>query len=236
MTAPEDQLVSAVVVSALSVDASVGSKAYHALRDAILRTDIYRAGVDLRLDEKQLAENLGVSRTPVREALARLTQEGLVAIVPRRGAYIVRKSKAEILETIVVWAALESMAARLATARATDTEIGGLRELFKSFPTGEDLHYRLDEYSVANLRFHQAVIDISHSPLLSRMAGELLVHMRAIRGRTIRDDDRVNSSIVDHMHIIEALETRDADLAEQLTRDHALGLADHVNCNVDYLQ
>ncbi len=228
--------MSAVVVSALSVDASVGSKAYHALRDAILRTDIYRAGADLRLDEKQLAENLGVSRTPVREALARLKQEGLVEIVPRRGAYIVRKSKTEIIETIVVWAALESMAARLATARATDAEIAGLRELFTSFPTGEDLHYRLDEYSAANLRFHQAVIDISHSPLLRRMAGELLVHVRAIRGRTIRDDDRVNSSIVDHMHIIEALETRDAELAERLTRDHALGLAEHVDYNVDYLQ
>jgi DNA-binding GntR family transcriptional regulator len=235
-SAPEEPLASAVVVSALSVDASVGSKAYHALRDAILRTDIYGESADLRLDEKQLAVSLGVSRTPVREALARLKQEGLVEIVPRRGAYIVRKGKTQIIETIVVWAALESMAARLATTRATDAEFAGLRELFDSFRPSEDLHYRLDEYSAANLRFHQAVIDISHSPLLSRMAGELLVHVRAIRGRTIGDNDRVNSSIVDHMHIIEALEARDADLAERLTRDHALGLAEHVQNNVDYLQ
>jgi DNA-binding GntR family transcriptional regulator len=111
-----------------------------------------------------------------------------------------------------------------------------LRKLFEAFPAGEDLHYRLDEYSVANLLFHQAVIDISHSTLLTRMAAELLVHVRAIRGRTIRDNDRVNSSIVDHMHIIEALEARDAELAERLTRDHALGLAEHVQLNVDYLQ
>lgn len=234
-TASERPLARTVVVSALPVDSSVGSKAYHALRDAILRTDIYRADADLRLDEKQLAENLGVSRTPVREALARLKQEGLVEIIPRRGAYIVRKSKAEIIETIFVWAALESMAARLATERAADAEIAGLRKLFEGFPAGEDLHYRLDEYSMANLRFHQAVIDISHSQLLSRMAGELLVHVRAIRGRTIRDDNRVNSSIVDHMHIIEALEARNVELAERLTRDHALGLAEHVRLNVDYL-
>jgi DNA-binding GntR family transcriptional regulator len=68
------------------------------------------------------------------------------------------------------------------------------------------------------------------------MAGALLVHVRAIRGRTIHDKDRVNNSIVDHMHIIEALEARDAELAERLVRDHALGLAEHVKLNVDYLQ
>jgi DNA-binding GntR family transcriptional regulator len=234
--APEEPLSTAVVVSALSVDVSVGSKAYHALRDAILRTDIYHPEADLRLDEKQLAANLGVSRTPVREALARLRQEGLVDMLPRRGAYIARKGRSEIIEMITVWAALEAMAARLSTERASDAEISGLRELFETFPKGQDLHYRLDEYSVANLRFHQAVIDISHSELLSGMVAKLLVHVRAIRGRTIHDADRVNSSIVDHMHIIEALEARDADLAERLVRDHALGLAEHVRLTADYLQ
>ena len=235
-TAAPQQLRTSVVVTALADDSRVGSRAYQALRDAILRTDIYNADVDLRLDEKQLAEDLGVSRTPVREALARLEQEGLVQIVPRRGTYIARKSKPEIIEMITIWAALESMAARLATERASDEEISGLRMLFERFPKDEDLHYLLDEYSVANLRFHQAVIDISHSPLLARMADQLLIHVRAIRGRTIHDDDRVNSSLVDHMQIIEALQVRDADLAERLVRDHALGLAAHVERTADYLQ
>ena len=227
---------SSVVVSALPVDSSVGSKAYHALRDAILRTDIYHPDADLRLDERQLAADLGVSRTPVREALARLQQEDLVEIVPRRGAYVARKSKAEIIEMITVWAALESMAARLGVERASDEEISSLRGLFEAFPQGEDLHCRLNEYSAANLRFHQAVIDISHSSLLGAMAGKLLVHVRAIRGRTISEADRVNSSIVDHMHIIEALEGRDAELAERLVRDHALGLAEHVRLTADDLR
>jgi DNA-binding GntR family transcriptional regulator len=234
--AAQERLSTAVTVTALPVDSSVGSKAYHALRDAILRTDIYNSEVDLRLDEKQMAENLGVSRTPVREALARLEQEGLVEIVPRRGTYIARKDKAEIIEMITVWAALEGMAARLSAERASDEEISSLRGLFDSFPKGQDLHYRLDEYSAANLRFHQAVIDISHSPLIGRMSATLLVHVRAIRGRTIHDKDRVNNSIVDHMHIIEALEARDADRADRLVRNHALGLAEHVKRNVDYLQ
>ena len=225
-----------VVLDALPSDWSMAGMAYDALREAILAIDIYSSDVDLRLDEKQLAAKLGVSRTPVRDALARLEQEGLVRIVPRRGAYVVRKSKAEIVEMITGWAALESMAARLATTRASDEEIAALRDLFKSFQHGEQLRYRLDEYSAANLRFHQAVIDIGHSPVLSEMAASLLVHMRAIRGRTIRDDDRVERSVVDHMHILEALEARDADRAERLVRDHALGLAAHVEATANHLR
>jgi DNA-binding GntR family transcriptional regulator len=67
------------------------------------------------------------------------------------------------------------------------------------------------------------------------MADGLLVHVRAIRRRTIGDEDRVERSIVDHMHIIEAIEARDAELAERLVRDHALNLARHVERTVDHL-
>ena len=79
---------------------------------AIVEIDIYADRDEHRLDERQLADQLGVSRTPIREALVRLEHEGLVRILPRRGAYVARKTKREILEMITVWAALESMAAR----------------------------------------------------------------------------------------------------------------------------
>jgi DNA-binding GntR family transcriptional regulator len=189
---------------------------------------------DLRLDEKSLAADLGVSRTPVREALARLEHEGLVRILPRRGVYIVRKSKAEIIEMIIAWAALEGMAARLACERAADQEIASLRSLFSTFEGGE-LRSHLDEYSRANLSFHARIIELGHSPLIASMADSLLVHVRAIRRRTIGDEDRVERSIVDHMHIIEALEGRDADLADRLVRDHALELARHVERTIEHL-
>ena len=88
---------------------------------------------DLRLDEKQLAAALGVSRTPVRQALARLEHEGLVRIMPRRGVLSLRKSKAEIIEMIRAWAALESMAARLALrARERRGDRASLRALFST--------------------------------------------------------------------------------------------------------
>jgi DNA-binding GntR family transcriptional regulator len=217
----------ALVVAPVPEAASVTQLAYQALREAILAMDIYRPGVDLRLDEQRLADSLGVSRTPVRQALARLDHEGLVRIVPRRGVLIVRKSKEEITDMIRAWAALESMAARLLCERATDEEVGSLRALFSGFAEGE-LRAHLDEYSEANLVFHQRIIELARSRAISSMVDGLLVHVRAIRGRMIGEDDRAERSIVDHMHIIEALEARDAALAERLVRDHALDLADDV--------
>jgi DNA-binding GntR family transcriptional regulator len=206
---------------------SVGQLAYQALRDAILAMDVYRPDADLRLDEQRLATALGVSRTPVREALARLEHEGLVQIMPRRGVLIVRKSKAEITEMIRAWAALESMAARLLCERASEEEIGNLRELFSNFQD-DQLRLHLNEYSEANLRFHQSIIELARSPVISALVEGLLIHVRAIRGHMIGEDDRAERSIVDHMHIIEALESRDAELAERLVRKHALDLADDV--------
>jgi DNA-binding GntR family transcriptional regulator len=225
----QDRQNGSLVVSPVRAEAAtVAQLAYQALRDAIVAMDVYQPDADLRLDEQRLATTLGVSRTPVREALARLEHEGLVEIRPRRGVSIVRKSKAEITEMIRAWAALESMAARLLCERASDGEIGSLRALFSTFED-DQLRLRLNEYSEANLRFHERIIELARSPVISALVAGLLVHVRAIRGRMIGEDDRAERSIVDHMHIIEALEDRDAELAERLVREHALDLADHVD-------
>jgi DNA-binding GntR family transcriptional regulator len=231
-----EELSGSLVLPTIQAGTSVAGLAYKALRNAILAMDVYHSDADLRLDEKRLAADLGVSRTPVREALARLEHEGLVRIMPRRGIYIVRKSKAEIIEMLKIWAALESMAARLVCEQATDAEIASLRTLFSMFEDTDEVRFHLNEYSVANLRFHQRIIELSHSALLTSMAESLLVHVRAIRTRSLGEDDRAERSIVDHMHIIEALEAREVELAERLVRDHALNLADHVERTVDHLE
>ncbi|MEE2971182.1 MAG: GntR family transcriptional regulator [Pseudomonadota bacterium] len=208
-------------------------RAYLALKEAIAAKNIYAESEELRLDERQLCEDLGVSRTPVREALARLEQEGFVRTEPRRGVYVVRKTKAEIIEMITVWAALESMAARLITERASDDEIKSLRRMFGAFDGAATA--RIDEYSDTNIKFHQALLGLSKCSLISDMTENLFIHMRSIRMRTIGEDDRARRSIIDHINIIEALESRDAELAERLTRAHTLGLATHVEKNVNYL-
>ena len=209
-------------------------KAYAALKNAIVAMDIYRSRDDIRLDERKLAQDFGISRTPVREALAQLESEGFVRSVPRRGIYVVRKTKAEAIEMITAWAALESMAARLITQHASDAEIAGLREMFATFEGGH-LRAHLDEYSEVNIEFHQTIIRMSRNAVLIDLAENLFTHMRMIRRKTIGEKDRADRSIRDHMNIIEALETRDTGRAEELVRDHALGLAEHVRRYADYL-
>ncbi len=218
----------------LDTGTALKDRVYEALKQAIMEMDIYAEMEPPKLDERRLAEELGVSRTPIREALLRLEQEGLVLTIPRRGAFVARKTKKEVLEMIQVWAALESMAARLATERASDQEIARLRGMFATLEEGEKASAHIDEYSDQNIEFHQRIIGLSHSDLLIAMAASLFVHMRWIRAHTIGESDRVERSVIDHMHIIEALENRDTGLAEQLVRDHTLGLARHVEESVDY--
>lgn len=223
--------VTKLVVRPVEVNFSLKDKIYDALKQAITSMIIQGHAKEHRLDEHQLSKDLGVSRTPIREALARLEQEGFVRIQQRRGTFVVRKTKQEILEMIMVWAALESMAARLITQHATDEEISGLRKMFSNFESSE-LRAKIDEYSDTNIHFHQTLIRMSHCDLLSEMTENLFTHMRSIRQRTISQNNRVEQSIIDHMHIIEALEQRDTELAEQLVRQHTLNLAAHVEKNL----
>ena len=130
---------------------SLRTQVYALLKAAIADTDIYNPQQELRLDERQLITALGVSRTPIREALSLLEQEGYIRTMPRRGIYIVRKSKREIIEMIQMWAALESMAARprLCTHR---TMIAKLRHLFDEFLNSPPSEH-LNEYSDVNIAF-----------------------------------------------------------------------------------
>jgi DNA-binding GntR family transcriptional regulator len=200
---------------------------YDVLKNGITQMNIYADDAELRLDERKMSEQLGISRTPIREALARLEQEGFVEILPRRGVFIKRKSLDEILEMITVWAALESMAARLATTEASDQEIASLRRMVAAY-NPDEAKAHLDEYSEANISFHQRILELSKCKLLKEIADGLFLHMRAIRHRAIAEGDRVTRSVVDHMHIIEAVEARDADLASRLVREHTMRLHAHV--------
>src|SRR5688500_9338497 len=148
-----------LVVAPIDSRETFKDKAYAALRNVIMTSDIYRSRTDIRLDERQLAQEFGISRTPVREAMAQLEREGFVRTVPRRGIYVVRKTKQEVIEMITAWAALESMAARLITETASDEEIAGLRRMFATFE-GDRLHAKLDEYSEVNIAFHQKIIEL----------------------------------------------------------------------------
>lgn len=221
-------------LSPIGASASLRDQAYVALKQMITEADIYAHPEEIRLDEKQLSAALGVSRTPIREAMTLLEQEGFLRTEPRRGIFIVRKTKKQIIEMIEIWAALESMAARLATVNASDADIAALRRMFDEFRTSTPAEH-LEEYSDANIAFHQAIIRLAGSGLMERMIDNLFIHVRAIRRMTIAQSDRAARSIIDHMRIIEALERRDTEVAERLVRQHSLDLAAHVDKHCDFL-
>jgi DNA-binding GntR family transcriptional regulator len=223
-----------LAIEPIDTSFSFKNKAYAALKNVIVSMDVYRNRQDIRLDERQLAQDFGISRTPVREAMAQLEREGFVRSVPRRGIYVVRKTRTQVIEMITAWAALESMAARLITEHADDAEIVSLRKMFATFEDGA-LRAHLDEYSEANIEFHQSIIRMSGNSVLISLAENLFTHMRMIRRKTIVEQDRIERSIRDHMNIIEALEARDTARAEVLVRNHALGLAEHVAKYANYL-
>lgn len=200
---------------------------YDRLREAITAMDIYASDADLRLDERSLAEQLGISRTPLRDAIARLEGDGLVTVVPRKGIYVRRKSMDEVLEMIIAWAALESMAARLAAENASDTEIASLRKMAAKH-SGNAGSAEISEYSEDNIKFHQRILEISKCALLKTMADGLFLHMHAVRLRAMGEGDRLRRSKVDHAEIIDALELRDPELASMRVREHTMRLHEHV--------
>jgi DNA-binding GntR family transcriptional regulator len=216
-----------VNLSPIAVNFTLKDHTYDLLRDAILKMNIYDPSADLRLDERKLAEQLAISRTPIREALARLAQDGLVEILPRKGVFVQRKSRDEILEMVVTWAALESMAARMATSVASDADFRALRK-FAVEHTADAANAELGEYSDANITFHQTILELSGCKLLKSTADGLFMHMHAVRRRAMGESDRARRSVVDHMAIVEALEKREADLASQLVREHTMRLHDHI--------
>lgn len=209
-------------------------RVYESLKEAITSMDVYQPDVNLRLDERTLANQIGVSRTPIRESLIRLEKEGFVKTIPHKGAFIVRKSMNEVINMVYVWAALESMAARLLTQRATDAEISQLRKLFATFEK-DRMQAHINEYSETNIKFHRMIIEMSKCEPLVTTSENLFLHLKSIRLRSISDPERAKHSVIDHIHIIEALEARDTDKAELLVKNHTLRLAKHIETHASYL-
>lgn len=225
-----------VRVLPITATRALKEEVYSILREAISKMDIYSTPNPPRLDERKLAEEIGVSRTPVREAFSRLEQEGFVRNIPRRGTFVVRKTKKEVIEVVYAMAALESMAARLATERASNEDIARLHDLCDPYDD-EEARAHINEYSDSNVEFHQTLIGLSNCMLIESMANSLFLHMRAIRAEALKDLEhhRSDRSVRDHRRIIKALEDRDADLAERLVREHALSLGKHIEEYAQYL-
>jgi DNA-binding GntR family transcriptional regulator len=217
-----------ITIPPITQPASLAELVYESLKESILTS-----GIDptQRLDERTLAKQLGISRTPLREAIHRLVAEGFLRVEPRRGVFVNEKSKKEIVEILYVRAALESMGARLAARHVTDTDLVGLKSIFAPFAS-DKVEQQTDKFSVANVTFHEQVLELSGCTKLVELASHIRDHIRMVRILTMRAGGRAQNALTEHFQIIEALENRDPDLSASRMREHILGLAGHVEKTV----
>jgi len=191
-------------------------RVYQALKEMIIIQEIPPGE---KLDEDSLASQLGVSRTPVRESLYRLENEGIVKIIPRRGAFIVRHSKESINEILSVREVLEGLSAREAVSHITDATLEVLESLSEKF-SESNVRVLSKEYLQADVKFHKTIIEQSKNEWLISLMNILNDHIQMLRLRTVTFQGRPEQSLSEHRRILEALKAGDPLLAESLMREH----------------
>ena len=192
------------------------------LRQAIeadIVTGVFRPGE--RLDEQSIAERFGVSRTPLREALAQLAANGLVTLQPRRGAFVVSLSFQEIVERFEMMAALEGMCAALAARRFDESDQHALQASLAECEH-EARHGDSDRYYLANERFHKLIYIAARNGFLAEQARQLQTRLQPYRRLQLRARHRVATSLAEHKRIVAAILAGDSATAEREIREHVL--------------
>jgi len=203
-----------------ALDVPLRDQVLIALRQRIVNGD-YAPGE--RLTEDRLAEDFGVSRNPVREALRVVQAEGFVVMVPRRGAVVASPDATTIADMFAVRQRLETLAARLAAERATAADVAALRQLLDAARQATD---NVDFTRVAQLNseLHLKVMEISGNRWLSTMASALYLHVQWVF--RIGAADRAPHSWVEHIRLVDAIEAGDPDAAEAAAMAHVHAASD----------
>jgi DNA-binding GntR family transcriptional regulator len=200
----------------LAAGAPAREQVYLALRGAIVSAELEPGR---RLSENELADLLGVSRTPVREALARLRDERLVAIVPQLGTYVTLISHRGVADAAFIREALECNAVRLATERASEAELAAMQaNLAAQDRAREDgdaeAFDRLDD------ALHRSICEASGHEIAWALSRRANGHLDRVRCLSLPDPTYLSKMVDDHRNVVAAIASRDADRAEQLLRHH----------------
>ena len=191
---------------------------FETLRDAII-TQVLKPGE--RLMEIQLADEMGVSRTPVREAIRKLELEGLVVMVPRKGAYVAGVSMKDIHEVYEVRSALEMLAVTLAAERITEEELDALeRQVLRESEEEKADDGDLDSIIYIDSSFHDIIYLAAHNQRLVQFINILQEQLQRFRAASLSKPGRSKTALEEHKKIVEALSERNGDLASKLARDH----------------
>jgi DNA-binding GntR family transcriptional regulator len=199
---------------------SIGRQTYRTLRLAILRRDV-KPGT--RIIESEFARALGVSRTPLREALSRLEADGLVSPLPA-GGYVVNDANEELEEIFHCRLALEGYAARLAARAGTPEEIAGLKANVQA--TRRVAHADTRRRVELNAEFHRLVTDMARAPRLRKLINDVWDFMWSEETMQRHSEREMRAALEEHDALLAALERRDEDRAETLMRRHIAGAFD----------
>ena len=173
------------------------------------------------IDELKLAEEFGISRTPLREALKVLATEGLITMKVRRGAYVTEVSEQDLAEVYHLLALLESDAAAAVAEQATDAELKELRDLhaqLESAASGADASR--ERFFEINERFHLRLLDLARNRWRVQMVADLRKVMKLNRQHSLLKTGRVQESLGEHAALVEAISARQPDVAAQRMREH----------------
>jgi len=186
---------------------------YKIIREGIARGRIQRG---TQLKESDLVDKLGVSRTPIREALNQLSKEGIVEIYPRKGAFVKNWTKQEVIEILLIREVLEGLAVRLATKNLDEKSIKKLQGYFENYRN------KFGSYAKADEQFHNDIINSSGSNQLISLINNLhdTVQMSEMRKVSFRSPERIKDSMTEHLKIIKAIREGNDKLAEGLAREH----------------
>jgi DNA-binding GntR family transcriptional regulator len=196
--------------------AALHQQVAHRLRQMLVEN---RIAPGAKLNERELAEVLHVSRTPLREAIRMLAAEGLVELLPNRGAIAVELSEADVRHTFEVMAGLEGMSGELAAQRITDAELSEIRAMHYEMMacwTRRDLsnYYRL------NSRIHEAINRAAGNPVLTATYRQVNARLQALRFRSNQDEQKWKRAVKEHERMVDALAARDAAAMRDVLVQH----------------
>ena len=200
-------------------DHSLGGRVFQRLREDILGGK-YQENDELR--ENTIGKELGVSRTPVREALRQLELEGLVTIIPNRGAYVTGISHKDIWDIYMIRSMLEGLCARWAAEHITDEQLEQLEEtiLLSEFQLKKESGFSTEQVAALDGRFHAILYDASGSRILSHTLTDFHNYVQSARKSSIVSEERARQASREHRQILRAIKERDPEMAEQLANEH----------------
>jgi DNA-binding GntR family transcriptional regulator len=195
---------------------SLRGRVFNRIREDIL-SGKYRRNEELK--ENTIAIELGVSRTPVREALRQLELEGLVSVVPNKGAHVNGITPKDIQDIYIIRSYLEGLCARWACENITNEQVEELEEIIylSEFHAKKDHHEQILEL---DNKFHEIIYEASKSKMLEHVLSDFHHYVKRVRKVTLSSMTRAIESNQEHMVMVEAIKQRDADRAEELAKEH----------------